>query len=37
VRAAVRSDLTVPRPKIPAFSTKQAWCQPVGWEQCVKP
>ncbi len=36
VRAVVRSDLRVPSPKIPAFSTKQAWCQPVGWEQRVK-
>lgn len=37
VRAAVRSDLPVASPKIPAFSTKQAWCQPVGWETRVKP
>lgn len=37
VRAAVRSDLTVPSAKVPAFNTKQAWCQPVGWEQRVKP
>jgi hypothetical protein len=37
VRAVVRSDVRVPSPKIPAFSTKQAWCQPVGWEQRVNP
>lgn len=36
VRAVVRSDIQVESPKIPAFSTKQAWCQPVGWEQRVK-
>ena len=35
VRAVVRSDLPVPSPKTPAFSTKQAWCQPVGWEERV--
>jgi len=37
VRAVVRSDRPLHSIKIPAFSTKQAWCQPVGWEQRVKP
>ena len=37
VRAAIRSDRPVSSPKISAFSTKQAWCQPVGWELRVKP
>ena len=36
VRAVIRSDRPVSSPKS-ACSTKQAWCQPVGWEQRVKP
>ena len=36
VRAVVRSDRVVESPRIPAFNTKHAWCQPIGWEQRVK-